>query len=709
MVDITKTHQLNATSRPMEKAASQGSSKSHSLDGNEAQGTLPETAAPQRKRRSRVIVAALAAVLCILALALGLGLGLGLKQKHKSQSDTAAASNAKTVPGATATDLAFIPREHLVDPSQLTLSPTWDRYAPPQDRVFNWTLTQVLSNPAGVTKQMRLVNGMFPGPLIEANMGDRIIVHIDNQMPVPTTIHWHGQYQRGSNEMDGTAGITECGIAPGTTFTYNWTVQQSGSYWWHSHYGPTYADGLFGPLILHGDDEKFRMINPNNATSAEANANTTTITTNGTAVSASYDRDLILVVNEAYQADSFTVAAIAKSKTGPPGGTQGSEPVPDYAMINGLGFSNCGLAINGTTCISDEPQGKTAYNFTVPANKRVRMRVINAGSLATFRFSVDGHNMTVIEADGTEVDPVVVQSLNVMVAQRYSVIIETDRPVGAYAVRAQVLDDMFPYDNPALVMDQYAIMRYEGVPASAQPIANPVNTTLINVTESLSTSQLVPITSMMAPASNMTTKLVVNFGLDAYSNWHAFFNQTTFTSEMAPQASLMLAHTFETTQRASSNSSAGAYYNDPNEMIVTNTEVVVMDVIINNLDEGEHPFHLHGYTPFLIGGGAGNFQAQDNPNFSASRNNPMRRDVFSVPPYSWMAFRFVADSAGFWAMHCHLMPHMAVGLLMQFQNLPDQIAKLPVTEQYYSQCSAVYDWVQKNQNLLTSTGVLDDM
>ncbi len=63
-----------------------------------------------------------------------------------------------------------------------------------------------------------------------------------------------------------------------------------------------------------------------------------------------------------------------------------------------------------------------------------------------------------------------------------------------------------------------------------QPMSNPVNTTLVNVTESLSTSQLVPITAMDAPASNMTTQLVVNFGLDAYSNWHAFFNQTTFTS-----------------------------------------------------------------------------------------------------------------------------------------------------------------------------------
>ncbi len=171
----------------------------------------------------------------------------------------------------------------------------------------------------------------------------------------------------------------------------------------------------------------------------------------------------------------------------------------------------------------------------------------------------------------------------------------------------------------------------------------------------------------------------------------------------------MKAYTFETTQRASSNSSVGAYYNDPDELIVTNSQAVVMDVIVNNLDEGEHPFHLHGFTPFLVGSGAGNFQAQSNPNFAAAKTNPMRRDVFSVPAFSWIAFRFVADNPGVWPFHCHLMPHMAVGLLMQFQVLPDQIASLPISGQFYSQCSAVNSWVQQNQNLLTSTGNPDYM
>ncbi|PWY97404.1 hypothetical protein BCV70DRAFT_219514 [Testicularia cyperi] len=671
------------------------------IGSNNSQLEATHPSSHQRRRKLLALLAGLACLVVILALALGLGLGIGLKRdKNKSNTDNSSSvSGTASVPGSTVSKLAFVPRELISDPSQLTLNPAWDRYAPPQDRVYNFTLTEIASNPAGVTKQMRVINGISPGPMVQANIGDRVIVHVDNRMSVPTSLHWHGQYQRGSNQMDGTAGITECGIAPGTTFTYNWTVQQSGSYWYHSHYGPTYSDGLFGPLILHGDDETFRAVNSSTSTTSTSNS---TISVNGTSFDTAYDEDVVFVLNDAYQADSFTVAAIAKSKAGPPGGEQGDEPTPDYAMINGLGFANCGLAPNGTACVSDQAAGESAYNFTVPANKRVRMRVINAGSLATFRFSVDGHNMTVIEADATEVEPRVVQSLNVMVAQRYSVIINTDRPADAYAVRAEAMDDMFAYDNPFLVMDQYAIMRYEGIPVSAAPTANPENSTLSNVAESLDTSKLVPLLRMDPPQSNMTTKLVVNFGLDAESDWHAFFNQTTFTSEMAPVATLMKS--FEL-QKAN-----GTVYSDSNEMIVTNEQAVVMDVIINNLDDGEHPFHLHGFTPYILATGAGNYQlSSSGVDLTKPFTNPMRRDVFSVPAFSWIAFRFVADNPGVWPFHCHLTSHMAIGLLMQFQVMPSQIARLGITDQFKNQCSAVHDWVSKNSALLTSTGDPDYM
>jgi FtsP/CotA-like multicopper oxidase with cupredoxin domain len=78
-------------------------------------------------------------------------------------------------------------------------------------------------------------------------------------------------------------------------------------------------------------------------------------------------------------------------------------------------------------------------------------------------------------------------------------------------------------------------------------------------------------------------------------------------------------------------------------------ENLVLDVIINNLDDGDHPFHLHGHKPFLVGTGAGQYHGQ-----ALGGANPMRRDTFLVPAYTWGAFRVVLDHAGYWARACTL-------------------------------------------------------
>lgn len=90
-----------------------------------------------------------------------------------------------------------------------------------------------------------------------------------------------------------------------------------------------------------------------------------------------------------------------------PDGTQGDEPVGDAGLVNGVGRSNCAFTPTGSTC-----DGGSDYNFTVEAGKRYRMRIINTGSLADIRFSVDGHILTVIEADATPVEPRRVQSVS---------------------------------------------------------------------------------------------------------------------------------------------------------------------------------------------------------------------------------------------------------------------------------------------------------
>lgn len=98
-----------------------------------------------------------------------------------------------------------------------------------------------------------------------------------------------------------------------------------------------------------------------------------------------YDADLIFVVGDVYNQLSSIVLQTYVSPNGPDG-TLGDEPVPDGGTINGIGQSNCAFAPAGTAC-----NGGVNYNFTVEANKRYRMRVINAGSFADVLFSVGAY------------------------------------------------------------------------------------------------------------------------------------------------------------------------------------------------------------------------------------------------------------------------------------------------------------------------------
>lgn len=76
-------------------------------------------------------------------------------------------------------------------------------------RVFNWTISEALAAPGAMEKPMLLINGMSPGPVLEANFGDRVIINVFNNCTNETSMHWHGQYLRGENFMDGTYSITQ--------------------------------------------------------------------------------------------------------------------------------------------------------------------------------------------------------------------------------------------------------------------------------------------------------------------------------------------------------------------------------------------------------------------------------------------------------------------------------------------------------------------
>lgn len=115
-------------------------------------------------------------------------------------------------------------------PSDYIISPHWSYNATPTVREYHWVISDLVANPDGVFRPMMVINGQFPGPMIVCNEGDTIVVNVVNQAKNATAIHWHGIFQNGTNFMDGTVGATQCPIATGQSFRYEFQVKgQAGS------------------------------------------------------------------------------------------------------------------------------------------------------------------------------------------------------------------------------------------------------------------------------------------------------------------------------------------------------------------------------------------------------------------------------------------------------------------------------------------------
>jgi len=141
--------------------------------------------------------------------------------------------SAHSCPVKSATAATVKPTSFRRPQSDYILSPNWNFGAKPATRKFHFTITDEEVNPDGVYRQMILINGQFPGPLIECNEGDRLVIEVENQSINATAFHWHGIFQNGTNWMDGTVGVTQCPIAPGLKFTYDFTIKgQHGTYWY---------------------------------------------------------------------------------------------------------------------------------------------------------------------------------------------------------------------------------------------------------------------------------------------------------------------------------------------------------------------------------------------------------------------------------------------------------------------------------------------
>ncbi|KAF8524707.1 multicopper oxidase 2A [Hysterangium stoloniferum] len=578
--------------------------------------------------------------LVLLAIVLGLGLGIGLKHRHeKHESDT-----TSSTPPASLPTLQPQPVSNSVLLNGINGQPS------SQTRTYNFNISEAMGAPDGFLRKMLVVNGLYPGPTIEANQGDRLVINVQNNLPNATSIHWHGLFQNGTNFYDGSAGITECGIPPGRSLTYNFTFGEfSGTTWWQDSttaVSTQYTDGITGALIVH----------PSTTPSGFP----------------SWDEELMVQMADWYHDMSEDLLAQYFSPFGIQG-TQGNEPVADAGTLNGLGqYFAAG-------------SGGSYSNFTLERGKTYRIRLVNSGSFASIRFSVDSHPLTLIEADGTLLKPTIVSGVTIAVAQRYSVLLHANVTANAnatYWMRAAVQDDMFTYIQPGQNLDIRGVIRYTdassptGLPGDlSSPDPGPGIDNALDVD---GTTPLIPFT--VDPAPNVTRFVPVSFAFERGNDGSFLGYMNTTSWSPLPNNTTLL----ETLDNPTEYSVSGVMIALGDQLMVVEDSIQVLDLRVDNLDDGDHPFHLHGHRPWIMGTGAGRYvgQAIDDP-------NPLRRDTVLIPAYSYMVLRFVTDNPGLWAFHCHLAWHMAAGLVMQINSLPSKTAQLDVPEPVISYCAVL--------------------
>ncbi|KAI8598138.1 multi-copper oxidase laccase-like protein [Dissophora ornata] len=573
--------------------------------------------------RRKAILIPVVLVAAILALTLGLVFGLRSRKSHSSSP------------------LSF--SEPWNDPSEFVLNKNFSISRTQSTRYYEWTISQQTIAPDGMERPMLLVNGMFPGPLVEANTGDRIVVKVTNKMVNGTAIHWHGMFQNGTNWMDGTVGVTQCPIPPGQSFTYNFTVpNQWGTYWWHAHASSQYIDGIVGPLVIHSPDEPYL---------------------------GKYDEDVIMMISDHYHIDSGSLVSWFLSPE-----SEGVEPVPDSGLINGRHSFDCSLDSQalfpaGSKCTSNAPLSV----FEFKSGLSYRVRIINTGSFADFQFSIDNHTLTVIEADGVDMLPVDVQRIPIHVAQRYSAIVHANQTTGNYWVRADMNTNCFNVDNPALNPNIKAIIHYEGAPSLQEANSKDWESSAWSAyCVDLTTEMLKPYLAMDAPAADIQVYLDMSFQTITANHVNmAYVNETSWVPLM-DDATLFQVN-------------RGVSTLDASQMVVTLNTTQTVELVVNNFDEGSHPFHLHGHLFYVLGIGHGSYMAGRS---ILNNTNPLRRDTVTIPPFGYTVLRFVNDNPGMWTFHCHIDWHMQAGLLMQFLSLPSAVKDFDIPADLKAMCGA---------------------
>ncbi|MCA0902831.1 copper resistance system multicopper oxidase [Qipengyuania aquimaris] len=481
------------------------------------------------------------------------------------------------------------------------------------------------------------VNGTVPGPLVRLREGQNVKLHVTNHLDEDSSIHWHGLLV--PFQFDGVPGVSFPGIKPGETFTYEFPIRQSGTYWWHSHSGLQEQAGHYGPIVVESAEPDLR-----------------------------YDRDYVVLLSEFTPIHPHEI--MRTLKVGEHYFNRQMQTATDGDMSGEMRRMWGEMRMNPRD-ISDVTG--TTYTYLInghgPADdlqlefqpgERVRLRVINGSAMTFFNVRIPGVPMTVIQADGQDVADVEVDEFQIGVAETYDVIVTP--PAGSHAVVAEAMDRSG--------MGVASLTSHKGHIATPPALREPVTLSMTDMgmmdhsahggggsmDHSMRDKSAVPDDVKVGPGVDMIAPMPVDrmdfpgLGLDTVK--HRVLRYTDLKAKrMNPHRTVdreMEIHLTGNMERYMWSFDGKKFTAVTDDPIRFGYDERVRVKLVNDTMMA-HPIHLHGHFFELVNG-------------ADHMHQPLKHTVV-VQPGGTATFDLTANEPGDWAFHCHLLYHMHAGMM----------------------------------------------
>jgi FtsP/CotA-like multicopper oxidase with cupredoxin domain len=419
-----------------------------------------------------------------------------------------------------------------------------------------------------------------------------------NSMNEPTSMHWHGFLQTNANHEDGVPGVTQCPIAPGSSYTYTIKAELYGSSWYHTHYSAQYSGGTVGPIVVYGPHES------------------------------GYDVDIGPVMLMDWYRTNLTTNVGTLMNPITKGGYK--FPPAQSNLINGKMRYPC--ASTKLPCMT---AAYPTFNFT--SGKNHRLRLMNTGSGAVQKFAIDGHVMQVIANDFMPINPYNTSMIALGVGQRADVIVHGSGKSGdMYWMRSNIVTCSI---NDGLLTEARAVIYYQNASHDSLPTAapntGPAATTSMMACGNDPLTNTVPAYSISAGNPGVTKEIDIAMKSNGTHNLYYMGNSSFKANFNWP----VLSHVWDVNNPISSL--------PPNRNVWNLGTATSARAVIYNYNDAPHPVHLHGHNFQVLNLGMGKWDGT-----IIRSSNPQRRDVQVMPPAlsatvpSYVVIQWTANNPG---------------------------------------------------------------